>query len=348
MIRIHPFGDYAHRQPLAYPAIRAACAGRIEVVDDIARAEIVTVSHTKDLDRHAEVLKARIGPDQRLVLLSEEPFWDTVWDPDPLAREGTRETSRGPLRFTRLTHLTSDIYRFDRIPYFLLTDPAYARRYAGLFARNAARGAERWRALWAAAPWQAGFMAEARDDPKYDRGFPQAGVAGLSSRRTRIARACGKRSLRLGHGWQPGPRRQALRDWHLDKLVRLDGQCRLFSAIENTLHPDYVTEKPFDALAMGAVPLVEAGLGHRLHALFPEGGLLDLKGLPPAEAAAAIDDWDPATADPAPYMAAQRRMAALFADPAILRAEYDRLAQALEAALAGVCDSPAPALSPAG
>ena len=78
MIRIHPFGDYAHRQPLAYPAIRAACAGRIEVVDDIARAEIVAVSHTKDLDRHAEVLKARIGPDQRLVLLSEEPFLSLI------------------------------------------------------------------------------------------------------------------------------------------------------------------------------------------------------------------------------------------------------------------------------
>ena len=75
--------------------------------------------------------------------------------------------------------------------------------------------------------------------------------------------------------------------------------------------------------------------GHRLHELLPEGGLWDLKGLPPAEAAAAIDSWDPATTDPAPYMAAQRRMAALFADPAILRAEYDRLAQALEAALAG-------------
>lgn len=336
-IKVHPFGDYAHRQPFAYDPIRRACAPMISVTDAFEAADIILLAHTKDLMRHGAGLVARLAAHQRLVLLSEEPFWDCVWADDPLTRAQVFETPAGNLPFVFLNHVTSDIYEFDRIPYFLLTDYAYPTRYACWFAQNARLSQSDWAARFAGAKWDLAFVAEYRDEVRFDAAFPEAEFHGLGRWRTLLALACkGERLLRMGAGWNVLPRRQSLPDWHLEKYLDLHGRCAVLSAVENTHHRSYVTEKLFDSFAIGAMPLYVAGPSHRAHELLPSGSFLNLHGMTPEAAAAHIAAYQADQHALSAYCAAQARLAALFNSPALLCAEYDRLAQALVRNLAAL------------
>ena len=332
-LKVHLAGRYAHRQPLAHAPVRDALGGRI-APGPAEAADLIVIAHWKDL-----AALPPMGAGQGLVLLSEEPFWDTLWTPQPFRRrrplpEGHALAGR---RLTLLNHFTSRIFAFDRLPYFPLTDPRFAERYVAMCADNARLSAEEWRRRLAASPLAAAFLAERREHPNHDIAFPEAGVMGLAAHRTRIALACaragGDAVLCAGAGWGEAPRRQDLPDWHADKLDRLSGRCRTISAIENTHHRDYVTEKPFDAFAAGAVPLAIAGAGHRLHDLLPEGAWLDLTGLSPQAAAAKVLAFSPGRAEAEAFRAGQAALAALWSDKAIIAAELARLADALVAEL---------------
>jgi len=343
MLTLCPVGDYQHRQPLAYDPIRAACADAIALTDDPMAADAVIVTHTKDLISHGADLHRmhRTRPDLRFVLLSEEPFWDTVWAADPLTRRQIWRTEAGPLPFTFLNHQTSGLYDFARIPYFLLTDPRYAARYTTLFARNAARSDQDWARHFAVADYDLAFLFERRRVAKYAPRFPRAQMFGLSAWRTEVALACDRpRVLRAGRGWEEGPRRQELADWHLDKLQRLDGRCRMMAAFENTHHRSYVTEKIFDAYAMGAAPVYCAAPGHRVEDLAEPGSWLNLyddfiQGLVP--------DPRDIIHDPgflAAFGRAQARLARLFADRDAVAQELARLRAALLAEFDQILQTP--------
>ncbi|MEL6208721.1 MAG: hypothetical protein AAFR44_00760, partial [Pseudomonadota bacterium] len=84
-ITVFVAGAYGHRQPLAYAPIRDAAAGLIATTDRLEAADLVVVAHWKDVVAQGPGLIARLSPAQRLVLLSEEPFWDTLWCPAPFA-----------------------------------------------------------------------------------------------------------------------------------------------------------------------------------------------------------------------------------------------------------------------
>lgn len=348
-IAVLPFGDFWHRQPLAYPAIADRLAGRVTLTDDPAAADLAVFAHSHDLARHGPRLAALLAhrPRLRAVLLSEEPFWDTCWAADPFSPRQVFDAGRGvAVPYAVLNHHTAPFYAADRIPYFLLTDPRYIAHYRPLFARNAGMGADDWLRHWQGVPHDAAFMAEKRTLPRHAPAFPDRGVWGLSLFRTRLARHCkGPSVLRLGQGWAEGPPRQALPDWHADKLARLDMVCRHVSAVENTHQAPYVTEKIFDAFAVGAIPLYVAGPGHHAVRLAGEGGWINLwplmdrtgRGAPgfgPVRAFDAARAPDPALA--AAYAAAQGRLARLFETDAAAAAETDRLADGIAAALAAL------------
>ena len=220
MIPVHVAGDFWNRQPLAYPAIAARLAGRVETVDDPREARLILVAHPRDLAVHGRRLAGLLArrPGLRLVLLSEEPFWDTCWAADPFAPVQSLPAGPGAaLPVTVLNHHTAPFFRAGRIPYFVLTDPRYAAHWRPLFARNAGWGADDWLRHWRAVPHDAAFVAEKRTLPVHAPAFPGRGVWGLSLFRTRLARHCrGASVLRLGRGWAEGPPRQALPDWHAD------------------------------------------------------------------------------------------------------------------------------------
>ena len=333
MITVHPAGPRRHLQPLAYPALASLFKDAIRLTENGDAAEIILYAHPRDLwndrVRLFDWLKRR--PDTRIVLLSEEPFWDTVGLISPFQRQQSLKTPEGPLAFSFLNHHNSRIFDFAHIPYFLLTGHAFYTRYARRFSRNRVLSQSDWAWHFAEAPLQAVFMAEHRDNQKQDVDFPQYDIKGLSVWRTRLAETYQTGAvLRAGKGWPQGsPDRTALRDWHLDKLVQLDRQSRFVSAIENTHQANYMSEKVFDAFAVGAVPLYYASPGHAIHRILPEGAWLNLYQTTPAEAGQLIDalTFDAAFLDG--YAATQHRLSARFTSPELLVAERDRLKTAL-------------------
>lgn len=340
MIRVLLVGDFWNRQPLAYAPIRDRLAGQITFVDDAAEAQLALFSHTHDLTHHARALTQALAtyPTLRAVLLSEEPFWDTCWAPDPFTKYQTWSEGPAPFGYTVLNHATSDIFDTPTIPYFLLTDPRYIARYRPLMDRNAGFTAADWLARWRDVTWDAAFLAERRDADRHAPSFPAQEVWGLSALRGRITRHCrGETILRSGKGWDVGIRRTELPDWHADKLARLDLKCRYVSALENTHQANYVTEKIFDAFAVGGVPLYIATKSHAVTRYVGPGSWINLQAHLPRKDAPKAQPFDaaaPVSAEMAQaYVTTQNRLATLFSTPAAVEAELDQLSARLFDAL---------------
>lgn len=336
MIPVFLFGDYAHRIPLAYAPIASLCASRIKVVDQIADSKLILIGHSKDITHHGRDLATalRADPERRAVILSEEPFWDTIWGADPFSRQQQMEIDGDSFALTVLNHATSDIFSFAQIPYFLLTDMGFATRYAHRFRANARKSPTDWVAHFDTYPLRAGFVAEKRLNPKFALSFADQDTFGLCRFRSLVTQTYDRgQVLRAGLGWAKSPRRQTLDNWHLDKLQQLDGQCRFVSALENTHQRHYVTEKFFDAFAVGGVPLYFASPDHRVHEIAPSNVWVNLFDTDTEAAAVrAADIIDAFVFDDVFYQSychIQARLADVFGNPAVLLAEQDRLGAAL-------------------
>lgn len=341
MIRIFSHGAHAHRSPLSYPALAPLFADFVELVDRPDQADLYVFAHSLDVEAAPRALiedwRARRRP---VVILSEEPFWDTIWGRRPLARDRVLDTDHGPVPVIQLNHHTSTIFQFERIPYYLLTNHRFANTYAARFARNARIGPDDWRARFAARAVDLTFMFERRPEPFHNLFWPEGGIIGLCAWRTELAEACTSGAVeRLGASWQGGARRLDLDNWYLDKMARLDGRSRILAAFENTHQPDYITEKIFDAFACGSLPLYFAGPEHRVHDFgLPGLAWVNLHGSSVPEAAERIAGitFTPALFEA--YAVAQRRLERLFCDPGTWVTERDRLRRAVRSELTAILD----------
>jgi hypothetical protein len=285
--RVYFLGPRASRTPLGYAPLRRIAADRIIVADRPETADVILTGWSRDLEENAPALARAfdVQPALKLLVISEEPLWDSLWSGGFRDRDRLFDCAGTPRPYRFLNHMNAGhsnggIFNFARIPYFLLTSDAFFTRYVPLLAAWAAQSPQAMLTHWHRAPIRAAFFAEKRTDPAFDLRFTADQVYGLSGYRTALAQQMsGPGVLRVGQGWdQPGatpaPRRQDLPDWHLDKLARLHARTRLCSALENTHQHSYVSEKVFDAFAIGAIPVVYAGPDHRLHDLVhPEAAL---------------------------------------------------------------------------
>lgn len=305
-VRLH--GPHANRLPLAYPHLAPLWTDQITLTD--GPADLHLFAHPRD------VITLRGNS----VLLSEEPFWDSLFSPDPLADVITLPAGRLHQR----NHHTSAIFAHDRIPYFVLTDQRYISAYQRLFTRNAALSPADWRDRFATRAQDAVFMAEYRPEPFHDLTIPEGNIVGLCAWRTRLALAARGRVARLGASWRGGATRFTLTDWHADKLAQMDHHTRMLSAVENTHQPAYLSEKFFDAFAVGARPLYVASPAHRVHDLgLPPAAWINLHGLTSDQAAATLP-FNEDDAFFAAYPVAQTLLRDLFTD-AHVAAERTRL-----------------------
>lgn len=339
MIKVFKTGPHSIRTPLSYAALWPLFENRIELVDRPNRADMYVFAHVLDIQSAPldliEDWRERRRP---LVLLSEEPFWDTIWGRRPLDPLIYVDTAWGTVPVHQINHCTADLYKFERIPYYLLTNHRFANAYRYRFARNAARSVRDWQEDLDARPVDITFMFERREERYHWVEWPKADLTGLCSWRTDVAVACQEGVVeRLGQSWHGGQSRFELTsDWHLDKLTRLDGRARVMGAIENTHHPDYITEKLFDALACGSVPIYWASPGHRVHELgLPEGSWVNLWGLAPEAAARELYAIKP---DAGALHEAALKLKAHFTPAAHWQRDRVRLADGLDVALTTVMD----------
>jgi len=341
MIRIFKTGHHAIRTPLSYKALAPFFADRIELVDAPSKADLYLFAHSMDVETAPRLLvddwRRRRCP---VVLLSEEPFWDTIWGRRPLAPMIRIETPQGGLPVHQLNHCTSHIYRFERIPYYVLTEDRFIAAYASYFQRNAVMRASDWRAAFSGYPRDLTFMFERRPERYHNVEWPEADLIGLCAWRTDLAEACNwGRTDRLGQSWQGGQTRFELKDWHGDKLRQLDQKTKLMGALENTHQSDYITEKIFDAFAIGAQPVYFATTDHRIHDLgLPRESWINVQGLSPQEAGEALRKICHNDAFFDAFHDAQVHLYDLFSNPENITFERARLAETLLNALERILD----------
>lgn len=337
--KIHLYGRHSNRTPMSYPAYRRLFERRIDYVEDAWKADTVVTGFDIDFQPGAEGLldKIRARPELKYLVVSEEPLWDTVWSRVLTEPSGRSGDGAGALHYDVANHVNSNVFVFDKLPYFITTDDRFFQRYAVQFQRNAAMSAEEVLECWRSASIRAAFYAERRIEDRYDLFKPEIGVRGLCSWRTRVAEHVQRGPIvRVGQGWSAaGVRRQSLADWHLDKLSALDRKALFVSGLENTHQHNYITEKIFDAYAVLGIPLYYAAPSHRIHELCPDGGFLNLYGQTEGAAAAVIDAFEPDLAFARAYVATQKSLAERFSDPGVLNQERARVVDKVLDAMSG-------------
>ncbi len=341
MIRIYLSGRHSQRTPLSYTWLSSLWEGRIQKVDKPVDADICVFAHCLDVaDAPVEVVEEWRLRGLPIVWLSEEPFWDTIWGRNPMSEQIIVDTEHGALPVVQLNHQTCEIFHFDRLPYYLLTNPRFLSTYRRLFTRNASRSQAEWRDHFVSRPIDISFMFERRPETYHDVFLAEGDVYGLCAWRTRLAELQYVSKVeRLGASWGVGKSRFELRNWHEDKIIQLDGRARNIAAFENTHQPDYITEKIFDAFACGSRPLYFASPDHRLHEFgLPQESWKNLfdphLALPDVDTLNAPDSKDFFEA----YAAAQKQLSDLVKEE-VEAAERNRLRKAVFDAFEGVLET---------
>jgi len=331
-LRVCLMGQHSNRTPLAYAPFQQCAGERIALTQQPEHADLVLSGFNRDLrDIGADLLAAqRSNPGLQVVIMSEEPLWDSIWSGDLMSQQRQMALTEGRLDYHVFNHSNCGIFDFETIPYFLLTRSAFQTRYGLLLARHVQLSPQALLQHWQSAPVPAAFYAEARDNPAYSKTWPAQEVFGLSLYRSDVARGVNlPGTQRQGQGWRPGAKRQALPDWHLDKLAALDMRCRVVSAYENTHQNTYISEKIFDAFVIAGIPTYYAGPKHRIHDLIPEAAMLNTYGLSATEAAAKIVNLTPDLAMAEAWLASASALQARFSDLAAIAQERHRITDAV-------------------
>lgn len=328
-IKVFFHGKHSNRTPLSYQPYLAHAKDYIDVVEDAAEADLILTGFNIDYTSDTGALRKHKLDNYKTkhVVFSEEPLWDVIWSKGYKDRNRTIESSISDIPYEFLNHMNTDIYAFDKVPYFITTDDKYFVRYGNLARRNAKMSPKDLLAHWSTTPTRSAFYAEIRDGKNYGVSFVEDDIYGLCPMRTSVARNCKKGNIiRVGGGWpRTAKKRQALPDWHLDKLNELDNKVMIASAFENTHQKHYITEKIFDAFAVNAIPIYFASPNHRIHELFPDGGFINVFGMTGEEAAKHVDAFQPDEDFAKNYLKSQKRMAEMFSNPDLLVAERERL-----------------------
>ncbi|WP_304615756.1 exostosin domain-containing protein [Paracoccus sp. (in: a-proteobacteria)] len=328
--RLCLFGRHACRTPLSYQPLRRHIGERIRLVSEPEQADLVVTGFDLDFREHASRIAALAAKGTRLAVISEEPLWDITWSGAPQGRRNDLTQAGITLEYAHLAHGNSEIFDFEILPYYPMTDDSFVMRYASLIERQAKRSPAELLAHWRDASLPAAFIAEYRTEARYRHEGPMGDIVRLSAYRTELAkRMLPHGALCLGKGWGHEARRQELFDWHLDKLARLHDRCLLMGAQENIHLNGYISEKPFDAFACGAIPVCFAGPRHRLFELIPQAAMVNTYGKEVEEAALHLKDFSPDAEMAEAWLDSARRLSALFGDFRIVEAERARIADAL-------------------
>ena len=324
------FGRHGNRTPLSYQPIQRLIGSGLEFVENPNQADVLisgfNIDFKDNIDTLLPLLNGKNKP--KLAVISEEPLWDITWS-GPFRGKGGQITAKGmDIEYTFLGHETSDIFDFDRIPYFVLTSDSYSVRYASMIARFSKLSPQEMCNRWLKASIPAAFFMEKRKGDAYSKRFADRDVEALSAYRTSVAEySKSKGVICVGRGWSDDARRQSLPDWHLDKLAHLDGRTRMLSAFENVHQKNYITEKFFDAFAVGAVPVYWASPGHRISDLVSNSSFLNTYQLNPEDSAKKMLNFMPDENFAEAWLHSAARLVDLFNDVSLINSERRRIAK---------------------
>jgi hypothetical protein len=327
-MKIHLLGKHSNRTPFSYKEYKSLFQRDFIYVNKPKYADFLVFGFYIDIKENIDVIKESLihNPKLKLVILSEEPLWDSLWSGDFTKKKQCINIDDLEIEYYFLNHQTTSIFDFDKIPYFLTTSDDYSVRYHTLFLQNSKLSTKEIRAIWEQAEIKKAFYAEHRLGDKYSVKFPEIDLQGLCSYRTELTAAFeGKDALIVGQGWGETIKRQKLADWHLDKLVALRNQSYIVSALENTHQVSYVTEKIFDAFAVLAVPVYFASDQHALNKVINHDAYINVYDKTIVEASSLINSFQVSDKFITIYKEHQSRLAVLFSDYEAINEERCRL-----------------------
>lgn len=334
--KVHLFGKHSSRTPFAHATYQPYFEKSFEFVSAPEKADLIITGFDKDFIEDSKTvieIQAK-NPRAKFIILSEEPMWDLIWARSPYTRNSELDLGEGQIKLTTLNHFTSRIFHHDRIPYALTVKEEIRLRATYMLRRFIGGTAKETVARWTSAPRKSAFAFDRREGESFSVSNELLGVYGLADYRSRLAdRLSGPGSRCLGAGWPSGRPAHAAPDGHLERLLALNGEAFLASAIEHTQYDRYVSENVVDTLATGAMPMYLAGQNHRVHELIGEDAFINLNGLSPEEAADRISDLEPTLAMADAWLEAVHRISSLLRDDDALDAERRRLVIELVAEL---------------
>ncbi|WP_133468426.1 glycosyltransferase family 10 domain-containing protein [Paraglaciecola marina] len=341
-IRCILLGRHSNRTPMVYSAYKKVFSNKIEFVSNIDKAHVVILGFVVDLNGLKETLitAQRKNPSLKIVVISEELLWDTIGGGRFWEKYSNIEISNHVFHFWNLNHVTTDIYNFHNIPYYLTTDNHYFSRYSAMFAMNVKQTANIYKSIWQKAKYQSVFLMQKRFEDKYDVTNPAYNIKGLCRYRSAVAQNWPDNSKVIsGFGWGVDSKRQDLPDWHLDKITTFNRQTQCFSAVENTHQKYYITEKIFDAFALSAIPLYFANSEHRIYEIVKPNSFINLFGVESLGSCLSAFNNAMNCIDLDSYVSAQIRLSVLFSKPILLAMERARVVAEIYSELIQIMDS---------
>jgi hypothetical protein len=329
-MKVFLLGKHSNRTPFSYDEYKNLFQRQFTYVNKPEHADFIVFGFYIDIRGNIEVIKKAVKTNSKikLVVLSEEPLWDTLWSGDFTKKQQRIKIDGFDIEFYFLNHQTTSIFNFDKIPYFLTTSNDYIVRYHCLFQQNAMLENSEIKAIWNKANVNKAFYAEHRLGDKYNVHFHESDTRGLCSFRTELTlKFENEDAIIVGQGWGQTEKRQKLADWHLDKLTALRYQSRIVSALENTHQTAYVTEKIFDAFAVLAVPVYFASDKHEINKIVDQESYINVYNSSIGDAASIINDFQISDRFISSYKEQQTRLATLFSDYGSLYEERNRVTE---------------------
>lgn len=319
-------GKHGNRTPFSYSVYRRIFTEKgMDFVSQLEKADFIVLGFKVDLYEHFnEITSAlNVNPDIKVVVFSEEPLWDSLWSSGFQSVNGSITKSGEIITYYNINHFTSDVFDYLNLPYFITTENSYISRYCQLFRRNSNMSKSELIKNWAAAKHDFASIAEKRDEDKFHKDFLDIDCIALNRFRTQLAGKHFGSSTALveGKGWVVDAARQELVDWHLDKLAKLDKNCKFVSAIENTKCRNYTTEKIFDAFAVLGVPLYMEGIGGGLGELINPKSYIAFKSRSVNEAFELLSSFEVSSEFTEAYRETQCNLSITFSDIELINNE---------------------------
>ena len=273
-------GNHNYRNLFNY-SIYSSKFKDIEIIKEEKKIpDIVLLSAVMDLETSSkDILELKKNNKKlKVVLLSEEPLWDLAFGKN-INKKVIYHKKVG--RVNQINYFSSNLYKFKKIPYFLTTNPRFILNYKMFFdLSNFQDYSEKYKSkikLYAFCEKRIKDFWDAKNRSKFER-------MKLSVLRTNIIEKYLQSGLVNveGKGWSNNNSRQKLPDWHLDKLSKIKNAYLFGFAIENSDMTYYITEKFFDAIFSGSIPIISSSNTVNLN-FFNKVFNINLQGKDPIE-----------------------------------------------------------------
>ena len=244
-------------------------ADYFEKVDNVKNADVVIVTFVGDIvNNYKRFLGFIENSDAKVVLLSEEPLFDTRWS-DRIIYENDKTFVRNlrgkkEIELHILSYFTSDIFDFDKIPYFLTTNKNimgnYRKQISLLENKNLVKH-------WQQKQYDVvGLQIKRPEEGKFDFSEIKEGTSLGRLREELIDKFVDDSAIKtkfLGSGYEKLKHiteftNESSRDsaeWHTTKLNYCSNKSKFLLSIENTICKNYITEKIFDAISTNSLPI---------------------------------------------------------------------------------------------